>query len=243
VKDRLTKEINYWDQRAADLRRQEEAGKLNAKLNSAKAQQRADDLAARLQKRLGELEQERQLSPMPPIVVGGCLVVPIGLLQRCQGKREAEPSLFARETKRVELAAMAAVIAQEKALGYLPQDVSGKKCGYDIESQIPETGHLRFIEVKGRIAGATTVTVTKNEVLTALNKPDNFLLALVSVPPSLDFPEGDVFRAKEAGGDYQADLAGCEVRYVRSPFEKEPDWGACSVNYDWRALWEKGEPG
>ncbi|MBJ7900533.1 MAG: DUF3883 domain-containing protein [Cyanobacteria bacterium RI_101] len=241
VKDRLTKEINYWDQRAADLRRQEEAGKLNAKLNSAKAQQRADDLAARLQKRLEELEQERQLSPMPPIVVGGCLVVPIGLLQRRQGKRDAEPSLFARETKRVELAAMGAVMAREKALGYLPQDVSAKKCGYDIESQIPETGHLRFIEVKGRIVGATTVTVTKNEVLTALNKPDNFLLALVSVPAA-DFPEGDAFRVKESGRDYQADLAGCEVRYVRAPFEKEPDWGACSVNYDWRALWERGEP-
>ena len=136
-------------------------------------------------------------------------------------------------------------------MGYLPQDVSDKKCGYDIESQIPipETEHLRFIEVKGRIAGATTVTVTKNEVLTALNKPDNFLLALVSVPAA-DFPEGDVFRVKKSGENYGTDLAGCEVRYVRSrrdplrgaPFEKEPDWGACSVNYDWQPLWERGEP-
>ncbi len=66
VKDRLTKEINYWDRRAADLRLQEQVGKPNAKLNSAKAQQRADELAARLQKRLSELEQERQLSPLPP---------------------------------------------------------------------------------------------------------------------------------------------------------------------------------
>lgn len=241
VKDRLTKEINYWDQRAADLRLQEQAGKINAKLNSAKAQQRADDLAARLQKRLGELEEERQLSPMPPIVVGGCLVVPIGLLQSYAGKRDAEPSLFAKETRRVELAAMAAVMTQEKTLGHIPTDMSGQKCGYDIESRVPTTGHLRFIEVKGRIAGAETVTVTRNEVLTALNKPDNFLLALVSVPPSLDFPEGDVFRAKEPGGNYQADLGGCEVRYVRSPFEKEPDWGACSVNYDWQPLWERGK--
>jgi superfamily II DNA or RNA helicase len=240
VKDRLTKEINFWDQRAADLRLQEQAGKINAKLNSAKAQQRADDLASRLQKRLAELEQERQLSPLPPIVVGGCLVVPIGLLQRAMGKREVSAALFTQERKRVELMAMQAVMAQERALGNLPTDVSTQKCGYDIESRVPETGHLRFIEVKGRIAGAETVTVTKNEVLTALNKPENFLLALVSVPP-VDFPEGDVFRVKEMGGDYQVDLSGCQVRYVRSPFEKEPDWGACSVNYDWQALWEKGK--
>jgi superfamily II DNA or RNA helicase len=241
VKDRLTKEINYWDQRAADLRLQEQAGKINAKLNSTKAQQRADDLASRLQKRLAELEQERQLSPLPPIVVVGCLVAPIGLLQRVMGKREASPTLFAQERKRVELMAMQAVMAQERALGNLPADVSTQKCGYDIESQEPATGHLRFIEVKGRIAGAKTVTVTKNEVLTALNKPENFLLALVSVPP-VGFPEGDVFRVKEMEGDYQVDLSGCQVRYVRSPFEKEPDWGVCSVNYDWQALWEKGKP-
>lgn len=125
VKDRLTKEINYWDHRAAELRLQEQAGKPNAKLNSARAQQRADELADRLQKRLAELEQERKLSPLPPVVIGRALVVPIGLLQRLQGKRGAATSTFARETKRVERAAMAAVMAAERALGYEPRDVSG----------------------------------------------------------------------------------------------------------------------
>ena len=43
------------------------------------------------------------------------------------------------------------------------------------------TGKLRFIEVKGRVAGADTVTLTKNEILTALNKPDEFILAIVEV--------------------------------------------------------------
>jgi hypothetical protein len=46
------------------------------------------------------------------------------------------------------------------------------------------TGKLRFIEVKGRVAGASTVSVTKNEILTALNKPDDFILAIVSVDGS-----------------------------------------------------------
>ena len=42
---------------------------------------------------------------------------------------------------------------------------------------------MRFIEVKGRVAGADTVTVSRNEILTALNEPDRFVLALVEVRP------------------------------------------------------------
>ena len=39
-------------------------------------------------------------------------------------------------------------------------------------SFIPNTGKLRFIEVKGRLADADSITVTRNEVLAALNKPE-----------------------------------------------------------------------
>jgi hypothetical protein len=63
VKKRLTQEISYWDYRAEDLRLQEQAGRVNARINSARAQARADELQRRLQKRLEELGQERQLSP------------------------------------------------------------------------------------------------------------------------------------------------------------------------------------
>src|SRR5262249_53893593 len=89
VKARLTVEINYWDHRAAMLKDQEASGKVNARLNSALARQRADELAARLQKRLAELEQERKLSPLPPVVLGGALIVPLGLLRRLQGQDPA----------------------------------------------------------------------------------------------------------------------------------------------------------
>ncbi|MDJ1171831.1 helicase-related protein [Roseofilum sp. BLCC_M154] len=212
VKDRLTKEINHWDHRAAQLQLQEQAGKPNAKLNSSKAQQRADELAARLQKRLEELEQERQLSPLPPVVVGGALIIPLSLLHP---QRLADP----QAKKRIEQAAMAAVIAAEQQQGYHPIDVSAQKCGYDIESQNPETGQLRFIEVKGRIEGAETVTITKNEILTALNQPENYRLALVQVPPALE---------------------PCQIRYIKNPFQREPDFAACSVNYSWQELWDQG---
>jgi hypothetical protein len=82
VKDRLTKEINYWDHRAETLKLQEAAGKANARLNSNEARKRADNLEARLQKRMEELQLEAKLSPLPPVILGGVLVVPIGLLAK-----------------------------------------------------------------------------------------------------------------------------------------------------------------
>lgn len=212
VKDRLTKEITYWDHRAEELKAQELAGR-TPRLNSGKARQRADDLQARLQKRLEELEQERRLSPMPPVVIGGALVVPAGLIARLRGERKAEPAEFARERERVMQLAMTAVIEAERRLGFLPRDVSAQNLGYDVESEVAEQGRLRFIEVKGRAKGADTVTITKNEILTALNKPDDFILALVEV-------DGDA----------------ATPRYVRRPFQREPDFGVTSVNYALKEL-------
>jgi hypothetical protein len=217
VKERLTKEINYWDHRAAELKERELAGRQSSHLNSGLARQRADDLAARLQKRLAELEQERKLAPLPPVVVGGALIVPLGLLAKLHGK---EVPLFARETKRIELLAMQAVMKVEQSLGFSPRDVSKEKLGWDIESSVPGTGKLRFIEVKGRVSGAETATVTKNEIMAGLNKPDDFILAVVEVDGETAVP-----------------------RYVRRPFKREPDFAATSVNYDLsELLQDAGEP-
>lgn len=242
VSERLTKEITYWDRRAEELKAQELAGRPNARINSGKARARADDLQARLQKRIKELEEERQLYPLPPVAIGGALVVPGGLLARLRGKREAKPGIFSRETTRVEQLAMAAVVATEKKLGFDPRDVSSEKWGYDVESRAGN-GKLRFIEVKGRIAGATTVTVTKNEILTALNKPEDFILALVQVPNAKDFNEGDVWEIKDEDGSYSNVPEGCIVRYIRRPFVREPDFGVTSINYDLAELLDRaGEP-
>jgi superfamily II DNA or RNA helicase len=241
VKDRLTKEIAYWDHRAEDLKAQEQAGRFNAKINSARARQRADELEARLRARMEALELEQQLAALPPALIGAALVVPAGLLARVRGERQAEPGLFARETKRVEEAAMAAVMAAERGLGHVPRDVHTENAGYDIESLVhgpaSDDDRLRMIEVKGRIRGATTVTVTRNEILTALNKPEDWLLALVEVPPTEDFVES--LAVSEETETYGAPL-GCVVRYLRQPFTREPDFGATSVNYNWRELWLRG---
>jgi len=247
VKERLTKEITYWDHRAEELKVQEEAGRINAKINSAKARLRADELTGRLQKRLAELELERQLSPLPPVVIGGALVVPKGLIKYLQGDAGGEPGLFARKTLRVERMAVEAVMAMERSLGFDPRDMSAQKCGYDIESSIPGTGQLRFIEVKGRTDGAETITVTKNEILTAMNKPEDFILAVVLVSASnlgLELGEstaGSFPEAQEGQMPYDGSEQGCKVHYIRQPFRMEPDFGVTSINYDLARLLERAE--
>jgi len=224
VKDRLTKEIAYWDHRAEELKAQEQAGRVNARLNSGMARRRADDLQARLQRRLAELEHERRIAPQPPVVLGGALVIPAGLLARLDGKSKGRPELFGKENKSaVEKAAMQAVMEKERQLGYVPVDVSAAKLGWDIEARIPGTGRLRFIEVKGRVEGATTITVSKNEILAGLNKPEDFILAVVEVI----FVDG---KAKPKN-----------IHYLRKPFRREPDFAATSVNYAVKEMLKSGK--
>lgn len=214
VKDRLTKEINYWDRRAEDLRAQEQAGRKNAKLNSAMARKRADTLQARLERRLLELKQERNISAQAPILIGGAIVIPQGVIDKLAGKEvtEEEDHLFGKNRKVIEIAAMEAVMLFEKKEGYEPYDVSKENLGWDIESKVGE-GKIRFIEVKGRKSSATTVTISKNEILAGLNKPDDYYLAIAMVDV-----EGD------KGNVIQLD-------YAKSPFHREPDFAAIGVNY------------
>ncbi|HQI50070.1 MAG TPA: helicase-related protein [bacterium] len=221
VKERLTKEIIYWDHRAEELKAQEQAGRPNARLNSQEARKRADSLQARLEKRMAELQLERQITPLPPVVLGGVLVIPLGLLERLTGKAPQSPAARV-DTQAVAARARAIVMDIEKDLGYEPVDREFEHLGYDVESRVPGTGRLRFIEVKGRALEADTVTVTRNEILTSFNKPEDFVLALVR------FETPDVY----------------QVRYLKRPFQREPDFGVTSVNYDFAELWARaGEPG
>lgn len=146
------------------------------------------------------------------------MVVPIGLLQELGVPGTAPPgdAASAEARRRVELLAMEAVMEAERSLGREPRDVSAAKFGYDIESLAPGEGRLVFIEVKGREPDADTVLVTKNEILTALNKPDDFVLALVEV-----------------------DGTASEPRYLRRPFVNEPDFEATSTNYKLPLLLER----
>ena len=133
---------------------------------------------------------------MPPVVLGGVLVVPAGLVRKMKG--EVSASTTSRDTQASAARARAAVMEVERGLGFEPVDRESDKLGYDIESRVLGTGKLRFIEVKGRIQGATTVTVTKNEVLTSLNKPDDYILAIV------EFQNGERNRSTTSASRFTA---------------------------------------
>jgi Protein NO VEIN, C-terminal len=209
VEARLRREILHWDHRAQDLRLRERAGK-ETRLSAQVAEGRANELQARLRRRQAELALARSISARPPAIVGGALVVPAGLL-----RRPADPPLagLGDASAEVEQQAMDRVMAAERALGCVPRDVSAAKVGYDIESIDPK-GRLRFIEVKGRAASAEVIIVTRNEILTALNAADAFILAVVQITNGFAHPPS----------------------YIRRPFIKEPDPQATAVVYQLQEL-------
>lgn len=183
VKERLKREILYWQSRALELEREEKAGK-QPRMNSQRAYQNVEMLTDRLERRMGELAKERAISPLPPEVLGAALIIPAGWLAARQSDTTAPKELAEaspEDRAAIETMAMDAVMAAERELGREPVDVSAENRGYDIESREPESGHLHFIEVKGRHEAADTITITRNEMLTAFNAEDAYVLAVVRV--------------------------------------------------------------
>ena len=68
--------------------------------------------------------------------------------------------------------------------------------------------------------GASTVTITRNEMLYAFNQGDKFVLAIVLV-----------------GEDDAVD----GPHYIRNPFDREPGWGVASINFNLGDLLARAE--
>jgi superfamily II DNA or RNA helicase len=199
IKERMQREINHWSRRYEEFKLKEQAerwvqssfdellipGEADQpeqihRIGSFVAKQRAEALIRRLEKRLAQLQAEAQITAKVPSLKGGALVIPAGLLLSLQGQSDPV-GVDAAARKRVELLAMNAVFDAEKALGRKPKDLSAQRgLGYDIES-IDADGNLFFIEVKGRVDGADSITLTINEVNIGRNAPHRFRLALVTV--------------------------------------------------------------
>ena len=231
VNERLTKEIDYWSDRFIKLTEDKAAGK-DIGPNLDNVRRTVSDLESRLETRKKELLSMKHVTSATPIVLSGALVIPAGLLNRLRvahnpvasNQPPATFSIDPAARARIEKLAMDAVQRVEESRGCRVVDVSAQKCGWDITSYPPaEAGkqpEARHIEVKGRVKGAPTITITRNEMLYALNQADKFLLAIVLVD------EGDVVE-----GPY----------FMRNPFETEPGWGVSSVNYDLKALLERAQ--
>jgi len=226
VHERLRKEIDFWSERWMKLKEDQEAGK-DVRLNLENARRLVSDLESRLENRKKELMTMRHVTSATPVALGGALVVPEGLLRSLRGESPTEDghtfSADAAARRRIELLGMDAVRRVEESQCCNVVDVSAQKCGWDITSYPPLVDGIqpdaRHIEVKGRVKGASTVTISRNEILYALNQADKFLLAIVLVG------EDD-----SVDGPY----------YVRNPFDAEPDWGVSSINFDLKYLLEKG---
>jgi len=218
VHERLTREIRFWTDKEIKLREDKAAGK-DVRLNLDNVTRTLNELRHRLERRKKELQSMRQVMNDTPVVLGGALVVPISLVRQLRGEAPGLSSADVAAREKVERLAMEAVIAAETAKGNHVVDVSAAKCGWDISSYPPDVNGVqsdpKHIEVKGRAAGADTITVTNNEIMQALNQAVKFVLAIVFVNPddSIDGPY-----------------------YLPNPFLKEPDWGVASVNYNLRDL-------
>ena len=196
VEHLLQARIRYWDAYQFKAKARHARGnRPKGGFTAGHARNIADDLAARLEQRNLELDRELQLSSRPPDVVGGVIVVPQGLLDRLAARQPVP----ARDVAEVDRRAVDAVLETERSLGREPEEMPHNNEGYNIESRDPDTGDLYFIEVKGRIEGADTVTVSRSQIIHSQNSPDRFIFALVQVPD-----------------DRSAKLI---VRYVRRPFE------------------------
>ncbi|MDR0622649.1 MAG: DUF3883 domain-containing protein [Deltaproteobacteria bacterium] len=128
----------------------------------------------------------------------------------------SKPETFAADEKArrtIELSTIEALMDIETSLGFISTNVSTAKVGYDVVSFIPANPRsvdcepLRFTEVKGRAQGEDTVTISKNEILTAFNKPDT--LAIVEM-----------------------DGEATNTVYLKKPFHERPDFATTSVNYN-----------
>lgn len=223
IHERLVKEIDYWSDRHEKLKTDLSAGK-DVRLPLENVKRTIDELTVRLETRTKGLQAMRHVVSSMPVVVGGALVIPAGLIAMRSGEAEGPTwSADAQARARVEKIAMEAVRKAEEAKGHQVIDVSAEKCGWDLTAIVPvadgKLPQARHIEVKGRAKGQSTITVTRNEILYGLNQADKFILAIVIVD----------------GDDHEA------PHYVRNPFTQEPDWAVTSINLDLASLLERAQ--
>ena len=194
-------------------------------------------LVERLHKRQAELDRERQITALPPVLKGAALVIPQGLLKT--RSQQSTHSNRSRTASREDPVARALVEKARHGRGHgggtharqHAEGCVGREEGLDIESRDPRSGHLRFIEVKGRHADGRDVIITKNEILASLNAPDAFILALVRVVQRLRARAGLCAAILQAGTRVCGNSRG--VQYRRSAIPRSgpmlrPDSGEIS---------------
>jgi superfamily II DNA or RNA helicase len=218
VHRRLTSEIKRVTARAEKFDREALSG-TNLQMNADRARQEARELSERLEVRLAQLDQEATVRPLPPRVVGGALVIPSGLSTASQGQAISAADHSRRLRDSIEV-----VLEAERLAGRQPvvaeEEVEPRRS--HLIWSTDESGSYRLLNVKPRPVGDdSTVMISRNELLTALNMGDRYLFALVD--------------------DSVVDPAS-SVRYVAGPVAAadEVGFGDTGRRCDWNDLWSLG---
>ncbi|MDL9978595.1 helicase-related protein [Microbacterium sp. ASV49] len=214
---RLTGEANrlYTEALKADANVQ--AGK-RVRYSSETLRRRAEELEERRATRVAMIDRQLAMSPVSPRITAIALVVP------STPTSSPAPTVDAEARARVERRGVDAVLAAEMRLGRVPHEQAHNNPGFDVLSYPTDGAGVR-IEVKARIEGADTFTITRTEVLTALNTAPDHRLALVKV--------------SALGSERD------EVRYIGDAFNGiEPSWltdfNVVSQNLSWDDWWTRG---
>jgi SNF2 family DNA or RNA helicase len=219
ILERLNKEINHWDTEHNRLLYKEDKGK-SGLITAKSAFERARHLEKRREARLEEVEREATLVALAPIVRTGAIIVPGKLLESGQVSDDANFSSSVEARKEVERRAIDLVLQMERSLGREPFEMPQNNRGFDIRS-LDHSGQLIYLEVKGRISGSETFTVTASEVAFAQTQGDSHRLALVDVSPD---------------GKHQD-----QVRYLTKAFDVlHLSERTASINEKWLDYWQLG---
>ena len=218
VTDRLTSERDRLYVEATVSGEQERNGQ-KPKESADSLTRKADELDARLTRRLRRLAQQEQLATRPPRLLGAAVVLP--LADVVDDVAPDEPLRHAVETTVVERRGVDAVLAHERRLGRRPVEQAHNNPGYDILSLLPDGSTLR-LEVKARLEGADDFFISHNEVLTGKNAAPRYRLALV--------------RVDQRGPQHD------QVRYLADPFATTTfgDFDATGLRGDWAKMWARG---
>lgn len=216
---RLTQEVNRLYTEALKTDADAEAGK-RVRYSADTLRRRAEDLEQRRTTRLARIDRQLAVSPVAPRITAIALVVPAPPV----GPSAVESSPDADARAAIERRGVDAVLAAERALDRSPEEQHHNNPGFDVLSQVPGGAGIR-IEVKARIEGADTFTITRTEVLTALNAAPDHRLALVRVSAS--------------GPEYD------RLCYIGNAFNGvEPTWltdfDVVSQNLSWNDWWARG---
>ena len=190
VKLSLTELIQRADEEIGKASLDKEKGVPGADGRLAQAENRHDELSARLKRRLEELEQQRALSLQAVERITSVLVLP-------HPERQSPEVRRLQPNAETEATAMRVVMEYEKAQGRQVYDVHEKNLGYDITSLDVNSGELRLIEVKGLADATGTILLTPNERRVAEDRRDCYWLYIVTncdAKPQLQEPIKDPAR-------------------------------------------------